>query len=43
MTGPTATQRVYIGLHTTAASGTTPSQTVTVQSAALAAVAQPTI
>jgi hypothetical protein len=42
MTGPTATQRVYIGLHTTAASGTTPSQTVTVQSAALVGFGSPT-
>jgi hypothetical protein len=42
MTGPSASQRVWIGLHTTAASGTTPSQTVTVQSAALVGFGSPT-
>jgi hypothetical protein len=42
MTGPTASQRVYAGLHVTAASGTTPSLTVTIQSATLIGFGSPT-
>lgn len=42
MTGPTASQRLYVGLHVTAASGTTPSLTVSIQSAALVGFGSPT-
>ena len=42
MTGPTASQRVYAGLHITSASGTTPSVTVKIQSATLAGFGSPT-
>jgi hypothetical protein len=40
--GPSAAQRVYAGLQVTAASGTTPSLTVKIQSAPLANFASPT-
>lgn len=43
MTGPTASQRVWFGLHVTAASGTTPSMTVTIQSATLVGFGSPTL
>lgn len=42
MTGPTASQRLYCGLHVEAASGTTPSLTVTIQSATLVGFGSPT-
>lgn len=42
MTGPTATQRVYAGLHITAVSGTTPSLTAKVQSATTGGFGSPT-
>lgn len=42
MTGPTATQKVYAGLHITSVSGTTPSLTAKVQSATLAGFGSPT-
>lgn len=42
MTGPTASQRLYAGLHVTAASGTTPSLSVTIQSATLVGFGSPT-
>ncbi len=42
MTGPTASQRMYAGLHVTAASGTTPSLTVTIQSATVIGFGSPT-
>lgn len=42
MTGPTASQRVYAGLFITAASGTTPSMTVTVQSSTVVGMTSPT-
>jgi len=42
MTGPTAAQRLYAALHVTSVSGTTPSMTATVQSAALVGFGSPT-
>lgn len=42
MTGPTATQRIYAGLHITAASGTTPTLDVKIQSATLIGFGSPT-
>lgn len=42
MTGPTATQSLYANLHVVAASGTTPSMTVTIQSATLVGFGSPT-
>ncbi|NDG19179.1 MAG: hypothetical protein EB117_13025 [Betaproteobacteria bacterium] len=42
MTGPTASQRLYAALHVTAASGTTPSMTVTVQSSTVVGMTSPT-
>lgn len=42
MTGPTATQSLYANLHVIAASGTTPSMTVTIQSATLVGFGSPT-
>jgi hypothetical protein len=42
MTGPTASQRLYAGLHITAASGSTPTLDVTIESAALVGFGSPT-
>ena len=42
MTGPTAAQRVYVGVNLIAASGTTPSMTVALQSATLIGFGSPT-
>ena len=42
MTGPTATQRMWAGLHITAASGTTPTLDAKIQSATLIAFGSPT-
>lgn len=42
MTGPTASQNVYVALHCFAASGTTPSLTVSVKSATLVGFGSPT-
>ena len=42
LTGPTATQALYANLHVIAASGTTPSMTVTIQSATLVGFGSPT-
>ena len=42
MTGPTSSQRLYCALHITAASGTTPSMTVTVQSSTVVGMTSPT-
>lgn len=42
MTGPTASQKLYAGLHITAASGTTPTLDVTIESAALVGFGSPT-
>lgn len=42
MTGPTSSQRLYCALHITAASGTTPSVTVTVQSSTVVGMTSPT-
>lgn len=42
MTGPTASQRVYAALHITAASGTTPSVTTTIQSSTVVGMTSPT-
>lgn len=42
MTGPTASQKVYAGLHITSVSGTTPSVTVKIQSATLVGFGSPT-
>ena len=42
MTGPTSSQRLWCALHITAASGTTPSVTVTVQSSTVVGMTAPT-